>query len=135
MPKTNTTLNPVIKNAIDEYFKKNRITNEIAAQLLNVSAQAVHQKRNHVFSQNSARKWHKAFGFDENFLLTGEGQLIDEKSEEDTVCENLRQLAEKGIFVTASLTVTPDGETAYRIKVLKTIIDRTFTTTKPNMQC
>ena len=73
----------IIGNKIKEYFAEIGMSQIEAAKILDVQQAAVSNQLNgRPFGKNSAAKWNKAFGFRINWLLTGEGPMIDKDSEQ-----------------------------------------------------
>lgn len=68
---------PEVGAAIKAYFKNKRISQKDAAKMLDVSHAAVSVQLLSTFGKNAASKWAHTFGFNKNFLLTGEGSLFD----------------------------------------------------------
>lgn len=73
---SNRVFHPEVSLAIEEYFKKAGISQVMAAKLLNVTPQAVSLQLKQPFGKNVSSKWEKAFGFNRDFLMTGNGELI-----------------------------------------------------------
>lgn len=73
---SNRVFYPEVSLAIEEYFKKVGISQVMAAKLLNVTPQAVSLQLKQPFGKNVSSKWEKAFGFNRDFLMTGNGELI-----------------------------------------------------------
>lgn len=65
----------MIARKIKAYFKDHDLTLADAAEKIGVSQQAVSNQLSRPFSRKAAQKWHEIFGFDEMFLMTGEGSL------------------------------------------------------------
>lgn len=70
----------VISTALKSWQKQNKITQDDMAETLGVSIPAVSQyiRGSRAFGREQAYKWAQAFGFDANFLMTGEGSLFKE---------------------------------------------------------
>lgn len=69
-----------ICKAISADFKMRGLTHEKAADLLGTTKQTVSNQISgkKKFSVNMARKYHETFGYDVQFLLYGEGKLMDQ---------------------------------------------------------
>lgn len=68
--------NNTISNEIRSYFKLKGWTYADAAKILGCSKQTVANRIcGKKFGPNTARRWAEAFGFNEDFLLTGKGKL------------------------------------------------------------
>lgn len=68
-----------VESAIMDYMRSKVYTVYDMAKQLNVSPTEVTETLASGFNEDSARKWADVFGFDMNFLLTGEGCLIPAK--------------------------------------------------------
>ncbi len=69
----------LIGKKIKEYFSEAGMSQQEVAKVLNVQQAAVSNQLNgRPFGKNSAAKWNKAFGFRINWLLTGEGAMLDD---------------------------------------------------------
>lgn len=71
-----------INSAVKRYFRIQGITSKEAADRLGYSCQNI--VNNHLsygrFGKRMAAKWAKEFGFNEVFLLTGKGRLVERQS-------------------------------------------------------
>lgn len=65
-----------IRNEIRSYFKLKAWTYEQVAAMLGCKKQTVANKIcSGEFGKNAAKKWADTFGFNQDFLLTGNGKL------------------------------------------------------------
>ena len=78
---SNRVFIPEVSHAIEEYFERVGLTQVMAAHLLGVTPQAVSLQLRQPFGKNVSAKWEKAFGFNREFLMTGEGELISSDKE------------------------------------------------------
>jgi transcriptional regulator with XRE-family HTH domain len=69
---------PGVESAIRLYMRANSLTQQDLADRLGVSQTAVGKLITGGFGRNSAKKWAAVFGFDPQFLVTGQGQLMAE---------------------------------------------------------
>lgn len=69
----------MINLSINRYFKNNGISQSLAAEMLGyTSRNAVSNQLSYGrFGKNAARRWSIVFGFNEEFLKTGKGELIE----------------------------------------------------------
>lgn len=80
MEETPTTQSVRIGDEIRAYFDKKGFTQSQVAERLNASQSLISARLRGVrpFGKLAARRWHDEFGFNVEFLLTGEGSLINE---------------------------------------------------------
>ncbi len=70
-----------ITNTVRLYFKRQGISHKEVAERLGYKVSTVHNILSYgKFDKRMAAKWTKEFGFNENFLLTGKGRLIEHRS-------------------------------------------------------
>ena len=74
---SNREYHPEVAQAIEEYFRSMGLTQVMAAQLLGVTPQAVSLQLKQPFGKNVSSKWSRKFGFNRDFLMTGDGELLD----------------------------------------------------------
>ena len=87
----------LIGKKIKEYFSEAGMSQQEVAKVLNVQQAAVSNQLNgRPFGKNSAAKWNKAFGFRINWLLTGEGAMLD-----DPECGRPDEVLPKGCYEAA----------------------------------
>ena len=78
-----------VRIAIKWWLKKNGISYKQAAEKLGMSYGSLRVRLYEGFSPASTKKWINAFGFNERFLLTGEGSLVDDDDENDIVPDDM----------------------------------------------
>lgn len=71
--------NPDVENAIMSFMRSNLFTVDDLAKRIGVSGIEVTETIALGFTEESAKRWSDTFGFDKDFLLTGNGQLIPSK--------------------------------------------------------
>lgn len=74
---------PVVEDAIRLYLRSLGESEQFLADRLGVTQQSVNQKLREGFGSNSAKKWAQEFGFNPNFLMSGEGGLMDSDTQND----------------------------------------------------
>ena len=83
----NSSINIQIGEAIRSYLESKGLTQCEVANRLGITQGAISAYyRGKPFGKNAAKKWSDAFGFRENWLLTGEGSMLigQQKSETPT---------------------------------------------------
>lgn len=63
--------------AVKRWFRSQGLTQSEAASRLGVRVEAISMQLSRHFTENSARRWAKAFGLNEKFLLTGIGPVCN----------------------------------------------------------
>lgn len=107
---SNRVFHPEISHAIEEYFTSLGITQAMAAHILGVTPQAVSLQLRQPFGKNVSAKWSKAFGFNRDFLITGEGELLTEPALSNT--EEIAYHAAKNSLQRIKEQVREDHESA-----------------------
>lgn len=73
----NSSINIQIGEAIRSYLESKGLTQCEVANRLGITQGAISAYyRGKPFGKNAAKKWSDAFGFRENWLLTGEGEML-----------------------------------------------------------
>ena len=72
----NSVYSPKVRAAIEAYFDSAGMNQISIAKALEISPQAVSQQLKLPFGKRAANKWAKQFGFDAEFLMTGNGSLV-----------------------------------------------------------
>lgn len=72
----NSVYSPKVRAAIEAYFDSAGMNQISIAKALEISPQAVSQQLRLPFGKRAANKWAKKFGFDADFLMTGNGSLV-----------------------------------------------------------
>lgn len=72
----NSVYSPKVRAAIEAYFDSAGMNQISIAKALEISPQAVSQQLRLPFGKRAANKWAKQFGFDAEFLMTGNGSLV-----------------------------------------------------------
>lgn len=106
----NRVFHPEVSHAIEAYFTSLGITQAMAAHILGVTPQAVSLQLRQPFGKNVSTKWSKAFGFNRDFLITGEGELLAEPALSNT--EEIAYHAAKNSLQRIKEQVREDHESA-----------------------
>ena len=72
----NSVYSPKVRAALEAYFDSAGMNQISIAKALKVSPQAVSQQLRLPFGRRAAEKWANEFGFDAEFLMTGNGSLV-----------------------------------------------------------
>lgn len=72
----NSVYSPKVRAALEAYFDSAGMNQISIAKALKVSPQAVSQQLRLPFGRRASEKWAKQFGFDAEFLMTGNGSLV-----------------------------------------------------------
>jgi transcriptional regulator with XRE-family HTH domain len=100
-----------IGNALKEYFNKKEITQIQIAERLQSTQPIVSRLLNgKPFGKSTAKKWSKEFDFNPTFLLTGDGDLLFGKKEEQL--SMTKKIIDTGVSVFSEqvLTLITSGE-------------------------
>ena len=95
---------PAVESAIRLYMRSSGKSETVLAEELGVTQGAVNQILRNGFGKATARKWADTFGFNVEFLTTGEGQLMREFEPGENTVPLLPIFAQAG-----SLTGWSDG--------------------------
>lgn len=82
MAKTLTEKQREINITVSRYFKSHGITHQQIAERLGYSSKQVidNQLSSGTFGRLVARRWSAEFGFSEEYLMKGKGQLIEKRT-------------------------------------------------------
>ena len=72
---------PHVAKEIKDYFNSSDIKMKDAANMLKVTVQTVSLQLKQPFEKEVSKKWAVTFGFNQKFLLTGQGSLFSEQPE------------------------------------------------------
>ena len=79
---------PAVEDAIKIYIKTKGISMQEMGEQLGVSPQAISFILKRGFTGKTALKWERTFGFNREFLQTGQGQLMKEVEERPSYSDN-----------------------------------------------
>lgn len=98
-----------IGRAVSAYFKQNHITQQEAADRLGASSKQIiaNQLNGRKFGKITAKKYAEQFGFNEDFLLFGTGELLDNRAKKSDREAELLQIIRSQQETIRNLSMPP----------------------------